>query len=90
MAARRKALCGCGGLERAISESGDLLRAIELLAEADREVEALRGINAALEGENRRAWLMVRRLEAERGADGSDGDAGAAGGGVGAVDRGVA
>lgn len=90
MAARRKALCGCGGLERAISESGDLLRAIELLAEADREVEALRGINAALEGENRRAWSMVRRLEAERGGNGGDGDAGADDRGVRAVDRGVA
>lgn len=90
MAARRKALCGCGGLERAISESGDLLRAIELLAEADREVESLRGINAALEGENRRAWSMVRRLEAEHGADGCDGDAGADDRGVRAVDRGVA
>lgn len=32
------------------------------------EVDALRGINAALEGENRRAWAMVRKLAAEGGA----------------------
>lgn len=32
------------------------------------ELEALRGINAALAGENRRAWAMVRKLAAEGGA----------------------